>query len=240
MPGWKVGELARRTGVTVRTLHHYDRIGLLRPSRRAGNGYRLYGTGDVARLHQIFSLRRLGLSLEEIRESLTRPDFSPLVIQERHLARLDDQIREHQALRRRLRRLAEQLRSGRPVSLEDFTTSMEMMTMIEKYYTPEQLSQLAARGEAIGTARIQEVEAEWPALIAEVRAAMAAGLPAGDPAVQALARRWRGLVQEFTGGDPGSAAALGRMYQQEPAARDRAGIDPAILVYIGQAAGSEG
>jgi DNA-binding transcriptional MerR regulator len=238
MPGWKVGELARRTGVTVRTLHHYDRIGLLRPSRRAGNGYRLYGTGDVARLHQIFSLRRLGLSLEEIRECLTRPDFSLLVALERHLARLDDQIRAHQALRKRLRGLAEQLRSGQPVSLEDFTTSMEMMTMIEKHYTPEQLNQLAARGEAIGAARIREVEAEWPALIAEVRAAMAAGLPPGDPAVQALAQRWRDLVQEFTGGDPGIAASLGRMYREEPAARERAGIDPAIFAYIGQATGA--
>jgi hypothetical protein len=67
---------------------------------------------------------------------------------------------------------------------------------------------------------------------------MAAGLPPGDPAVQALAQRWRDLVQEFTGGDPGLAASLGRMYREEPAARERAGIDPAIFAYIGQATGA--
>lgn len=62
----KVGELAKRCGLTVRTLHHYDQIGLLRPSARSGSGYRLYGRSDIARLHQIQVLRKLGLSLAEI------------------------------------------------------------------------------------------------------------------------------------------------------------------------------
>ena len=66
----KVGELARRTGLTVRTLHHYDAIGLLRPSGRTdsahGSGHRLYTAADVARLQQILSLKHLGFGLEQI------------------------------------------------------------------------------------------------------------------------------------------------------------------------------
>ena len=62
----KVGELARRTGLTVRTLHHFDQIGLLKPSARSESGYRLYGRDDVARLHGIQALRYLGLPLKEI------------------------------------------------------------------------------------------------------------------------------------------------------------------------------
>lgn len=58
----KVGELARRCGLTVRTLHHYDQIGLLRPSARSDSGYRLYDRTDIARLHRIQVLRKLGLS----------------------------------------------------------------------------------------------------------------------------------------------------------------------------------
>ena len=77
----KVGELARRTGLTVRTLHHYDDIGLLRPSGRSGSlhgsGHRLYTAADVARLHQIVCLKQLGFSLDRIREYLTRPDYDP-------------------------------------------------------------------------------------------------------------------------------------------------------------------
>ena len=62
----KVGELARRTGLTVRTLHHYDSIGLLSPSARSDSGYRLYQRDDIARLHQIQALRRFGMSLADI------------------------------------------------------------------------------------------------------------------------------------------------------------------------------
>ena len=73
--GWKVGELARRTGLSVRTLHYYDEIGLLSPSQRTDGNHRLYDAVDVVRLQKIKSLRALGFSLREIRESLDRPDY---------------------------------------------------------------------------------------------------------------------------------------------------------------------
>src|SRR5439155_25862360 len=88
----KVGELARRTGLTIRTLHHYDAIGLLRPSLHTEAGHRLYTAGDVARLQQVLSLRQLGFSLEEIRDCLDQNDFSPLEVIRLHVARLPEQI----------------------------------------------------------------------------------------------------------------------------------------------------
>jgi DNA-binding transcriptional MerR regulator len=79
---WKVGELAERTGLTIRTLHHYDAIGLLSSSCRTdsahGAGHRLYTASDLARLHQILCLKQLGFSLEQIGEYLTRADYDPL------------------------------------------------------------------------------------------------------------------------------------------------------------------
>src|SRR5260370_470389 len=72
-----VGELARRTGLPVRTLHHYDAIGLVRPSLRTEPGHRLYTPADVARLQQVVSLRQLGFSLEEIGDCLGHPPFPP-------------------------------------------------------------------------------------------------------------------------------------------------------------------
>jgi DNA-binding transcriptional MerR regulator len=63
-PTWKVGQLARLTKLTVRTLHHYDRLGLLRPSARTSSGHRLYDEGDVDRLYRIVALRELNLPLE--------------------------------------------------------------------------------------------------------------------------------------------------------------------------------
>ena len=83
----KVGELARRTGLTVRTLHHYDEIGLLRPSLHTGSGHRLYTAGDVARLQQLVALRQLGFSLEDVRACLDRADFSPREVIDRYVRR---------------------------------------------------------------------------------------------------------------------------------------------------------
>src|SRR5437016_6712558 len=88
----KVGELAKRTGLTIRTLHHYDEIGLLKPSLRTEADHRLYTASDVARLQQVVSLRQLGFSLEEIRDCLDRADFSPLEVIRRHAARVREQI----------------------------------------------------------------------------------------------------------------------------------------------------
>ena len=86
---WKVGELAARTGLTVRTLHHYDAIGLLCPSGRTesnhGSGHRLYTAADVKRLHQILCLKQLGFSLEQVQEYLTRDDYDPRQVIRMHL-----------------------------------------------------------------------------------------------------------------------------------------------------------
>src|SRR5690242_13776639 len=68
--GMKVGDLAKRAGVTVRTLHHYDRLGLVVPSMRTGAGHRLYGERDLRRLGGVVMLRGMGMSLEEIKKSL--------------------------------------------------------------------------------------------------------------------------------------------------------------------------
>src|SRR5271165_5215608 len=106
---WKVGELAGRTGVSVRALHYYDEIGLLRPSHRTGSGHRLYDAADVASLQQIRSLQQLGFSLEQVRECLQRSDFSPLQVIQLQLDRLREQIEQQQRLFQRLERIAARL-----------------------------------------------------------------------------------------------------------------------------------
>src|SRR6516165_4958036 len=87
-PPWKVGELARRTGLSIRTLHYYDEIGLLVPSHHTGSGHRLYTAGDVARLQRVLSLRQLGFALDEVRGCLDRAGFAPREVIRLHLERL--------------------------------------------------------------------------------------------------------------------------------------------------------
>src|SRR6478735_4070544 len=107
---WKVGELAARTGLTVRALHHYDAVGLLCPSDRTESahrsGHRLYTAADVARLHQILCLKQLGFGLEQIGEYLSRPDYDPRVVIRLHLAKVRQQAAELAELGNRLQGLS--------------------------------------------------------------------------------------------------------------------------------------
>src|SRR5215203_936261 len=97
-PPYKVGELARQAGVSVRTLHHYEDIGLLVPGERTDSGHRLYDAHDVERLARILALVGLGLSLDEVRRSLDDRHLSPLVLVERHLERARQVLEEHAEL----------------------------------------------------------------------------------------------------------------------------------------------
>ncbi len=144
-PPWKVGELARRTGLSVRTLHHYDAIGLLPPSHRTESGHRLYAAADAARLQQILSLRQLGFSLDEVRDCLGRPDFSPSRVVHMHLRDLRERVEAERRLCDKLETLARRFGSAAEVSAEDFLQTIEAMNMLEKYYTPEQRDQLQER-----------------------------------------------------------------------------------------------
>ncbi|HEX6901349.1 MAG TPA: MerR family transcriptional regulator [Thermoanaerobaculia bacterium] len=214
-PPWKVGELAKRTGVSVRTLHHYDDLGLLSPSHRSESGYRLYTGPDVQRLQQILSLRTLGFSLDEIKEFLSRPDVTPDRVLQLQIANLKERIGLQQRLCHRLEMIAERWRTDETIPTEEFLQIIEETRMYEKYYTPEQMEELKARREAVGDDRIRQVEGEWQELMAQVRAEMDRGTDPADERVQQLARRWMGLVQEFTGGNPGLEKSAGRVWQEE-------------------------
>src|SRR3954453_11210011 len=101
--GYTVGALAEASGLTVRTLHHWDEIGLLRPAERSAAGHRRYSDDDVRRLYRIVALRGLGLSLDEVAAALEHegPDLRAAVAA--HLARVEDELTHVRDLRRRLR-----------------------------------------------------------------------------------------------------------------------------------------
>lgn len=234
-----VGALAKQSGLTVRTLHHWGSVGLLVPSQRTEAGHRRYGAADVARLQQIVSLRALGLPLAEIRRALDR-GADPADVVAQHLARVRAQESAARRLGDHLDGLARLLKARGAASTDDLLRLIHLTTTMETHYTPEQLDYLKQRREAVGEDRIREVEAEWPRLMAEVRAAMDAGTPPSDPGVLDLMRRWRGLVAEFTGGDPGIKQSLNTMYAErtdDMAAMN--GQDPAafraMFAYVGEA-----
>ncbi len=234
----RVGELARRTGLTVRALHHYDAIGVVRPSLHTESGHRLYTAADIARLQQVVSLRQLGFSLEEVRDCLDRPGFSPLEVIRLHVARLREQIEMQRGLCERLEAIAASFRSAGEVSAETFLQAIEGMTMIESYYTPEQLESLRKRREeaaAAGRDIAAEGTAAWNELLAQYRAEMDKGTDPADPKVQALEKRRQELVSAFTGGNAGIEQSLTRLWKEQgDSLCAQFGIDPKVMEYLGK------
>lgn len=237
-PLLKIGQLAARCGVSVRTLHHYDELGLLRPALGGRGEARLYGAPEFERLQQIQSLTRLGLSLAEVGQALDAEDFEPLPLLERHIARLEAQLEAGERLRARLRELAQRLRkseSPRGDELLNAIDAMNEMDQIEKYYTPEQREFLQRRAEQVGPERIAAVQREWGELFAELAQAQARGDAPDSPSMRALAERSLALVEEFTGGDPGVRDSLSRMYADKAGAAERWGFDGGLMQFLGEA-----
>jgi DNA-binding transcriptional MerR regulator len=208
-------EFAKRAGVTIRALHHYDRLGLLKPSGRTGAGYRVYSDRDFARLEQIVALKFIGFPLSQIGEILHRKDTDPsaaLRQQREILAEKRDHLdRAVQAIER----AEEIVSSGGKPDWEPFRKVIEVIQMqtrkdwMKKYYTEEQLASLRQRWSP-------EVQAEslrgWDALAKDTEAAIASGTdPASETGLQ-LAERRQELLALFTGGDPGIEQNLQKLY----------------------------
>ncbi len=222
----KIGELAKRSGLTVRALHHYDSIGLLRPSTRTDAGYRLYNRDDIARLHQIQALRRFGVALADIGTFLANPGSRLPAIVDQQIAALTRQIEQAGVLRDQLTRLKRQLAADEEPALADWLTTLELMTMYDKYFTQEQRERLPFFNGS------EECIAEWDAMVARMHAFRDAGTPPETPEVQQAARTWMAMLERDTGGDAQQLVRLNAMQDNEPAARARNGITAELGDYV--------
>lgn len=215
---YRAHEFAELAGVTVRTLHHYDHIGLLKPARRTDSGYRIYADRDFARLEQIVVLKFLGLPLNEIRELLQNDSVLSCTLwrQQRVLAE------KRRRLDRAIAAIEEAARSLRARRKPDWSLfrkiikEIEMQTELEwtkKYYSEETQGKVEAR-KSLWSPELQErVSKQWADLFADIEASLGED-PAGQKA-QSLAARWKELVAGFTGGDPGIQKGLNAMYADQ-------------------------
>lgn len=228
----RIGELARRTGLTVRALHHYDALGLLVPAQRSFSGRRLYSDGDVRRLYRVVALRRIGMPLAEIGRALDAGGADIAAAVTRQVDQLDAEIRERVALRDRLAAISDGLANENAPSVDDYLQAIERTLTMEKHFTSQQLDQLEQRRERLGEQAIKDVEDEWPRLFAAMQAARDRGGAPEDPEPQRIAARMRELIAMFHGGDEGLKAAQTSVWEDTPreemvAMLERQGIEDA-------------
>ena len=216
---YKAAEFARLNGVTVRALHHYDHLGLLKPSGRTPKGYRLYGERDFARLQQIVTLKFIGFPLKEIGDILNRGSFDLAKELRRQREIIVEQQNRLERAVKAIENVERLLASTDEPDWEAFAEIIEVINMqkdmewTNKYYSEEAKHKIAARAATVPKEAIEQAQRDWPALISEVEAALGED-PASDKA-QALAERWASLVAGFTGGDPAIQQGLNKMYADQ-------------------------
>jgi len=214
---YRVLEFAKLAGVTVRALHHYDRLGLLKPKQRTRSGYRLYTNRDFARLEQIAVLKFLGIPLKQIRGLLEADSKMPVVLERQQKVLAEKRRQLDKAIRAiGNAQYAIQSRGEPDWKLFQFIVrEIEMQNSQEwkgQYFSAEAKAKVAER-QRLWSPELQERTTKaWQGLYADVEDCMKAGEdPAGSKA-QALATRWRELVNQFTGGDPEIQKGLNAMW----------------------------
>jgi DNA-binding transcriptional MerR regulator len=216
---WTVRELARLAGVSVRTLHYYDEIGLLSPARRSENGYRQYSRDDLLRLQQILFYRELGLPLKEIACLLAAPDFNPLQALQVHRAGLLAQRQRLETLLRTVENTIRYLEGAIPMTPEQIFEPFSEKEQAayareaEGRYDPQVVRASQKRWQAYGKEKQAEILAEGNRIYADLVAAMPQG-PA-SPAVQALVARWHRHIEYFWSPEPQQLLGLAQLYGQD-------------------------
>lgn len=188
----------------MRTLHHYDAIGVVGASERTASGHRRYTEADLRRLYRVRALRQLGLSLAEIGAVLDRSadDLASLRdLLAAQLADLEIQAARVGELRDQVRGLLSRLDGPDPPDPARFMSTLETISLLDAYLSREQRDSLALRRVELGEQNIEALRAELVGLLHELRRCQADGRPPEDPAVRALADRWERIGAAFHTGD---------------------------------------
>ncbi|NJP48356.1 MerR family transcriptional regulator [Actinacidiphila epipremni] len=214
---WSIGELAQETGVTVRTLRHYDHIGLLRASERTPSSHRRYTADDVRRLRRVRALRDLDMSLEEIKGVLGASPEDVAGMRRLLAAQLDELTAQADRLQRLIGQiggLLQRLDSQSTPDPDQFMTTLEMISVLDRYFTPEERDAVVRLREGLGPQGVEEVKSRWAVLVEQLLGHLRDDTPVGDPQVQDLVRRWdelRADVQRQGAVDEKVVAAARRM-----------------------------
>lgn len=218
---WQTDEFAKLTKVTVRTLHYYDRLNLLKPQRRTVKGFRLYGIGEFARLQQITTLKFIGFSLKQIKEILGRQQFDLAETLQLQRDVIESQVKRLNLALEAISRAEQLFAQNGATDLESFRQIVEVINMeknwdwTKKYYSEEAIKKIEDRKHLWSPELQERVTKEWNDLTRDVEIAIADGVKPSDERAQELAARWNKLIEEFTGGGAVVREGLNKMYADE-------------------------
>jgi DNA-binding transcriptional MerR regulator len=218
-----VGEVAALAGITVRALHHYDRIGLLSPSERTAAGYRRYTPADLDRLHRVLVYRELGFPLEEVATLLDDPDADPATHLRRQHRLLRERIERTQAMVAAVEKEMEAQQMGISLTPEErfevfgeHDPGQYEAEVEERWGETDAYQQSRRRTAAYTRDDWLRIKAEGADVERRFAEAMAAGVPADDERAMDVAEAHRQHIGRwFYDCPPAMHAGLGRMYVED-------------------------
>lgn len=228
----KVGQLAKQICLSVRTLHHYDEIGLLSPSVRTSAGHRLYNTKDIMLLHRIQALKQLGLSLQKIAE-IIQENSQPLPdIIAQQIIILDREMAQAAQLKSKLVRLQDNLQEGHEPDMASWLDTLALMNVYEKYLTADEIEELNSHALAVK----QEIEHEWPEMVKKLQTMMDQKIPPADREAKEFVTLWTEMLERLVGHNPHLLLKINAM-SAEMEMQTQRGISPAMTKYLGDVMG---
>lgn len=235
---WKIGELSKLTGLTVRTLRYYDQIKLFSPSDHSESGHRLYNKSDLSKLQQILSLKYIGLSLEDVQSVLSGSDsYNASDVLSIQITRLKEDIQKQQDLLNELTNALALIQNRQALSVEELTKLLGVMKMNkEKYFSKDQLDEMKKQYESMDKEELKEAEQRFNSVMEKLRNNMEQGTPATDKDVQSLANQWKELVSmSAPQNDSEFIKAAEKFHEENPGNELQHGVDAKIYQYISEA-----
>ncbi|GAB2788651.1 MerR family transcriptional regulator [Amycolatopsis magusensis] len=238
--GLTVGRAAALVGVSVKTLHHWDGIGLVRPSGRTWAGYRVYSADDVARIHRVLVYREIGFPLAEIGRILDDPRTDA----QDHLRRQREELVERIERLQRMVGSVDRMMAASKVGMR--LTAEEQVEIFGDHWQPSWVEDAEEKwGESPQWAQYAERAAErtpedWKELVAtadelhdDLAAACQAGVAPGSDAANVLAERHRAMQSEYFDCTHSMHACLGRTFATDPGFRSYYdGFTPGLACWL--------
>jgi len=196
----KIGELAKMTGVTVRTLHYYDEVGLVKPVKVTETGHRLYDLQSITELYRIMAMKDLGFNLEEINDLIRIKDIDVNKLIDIQLSSIQNEIAFKQLIFTKLLKLRQKLKDNNYLSTEDFQTIVPFINAsADQYFTKEQFEELRNRHESLN--QESEITAEWMKFILKLENCYKNKLPKTDSDAIDCIEYWNKMTTCLIGDD---------------------------------------
>ena len=217
---YTVKKLADLAGVSVRTLHYYDEIGLLKPLSYSRSGYRHYGDEAAARLQQIMFFRELGFGLDDIKNIMSRPDFDMLAALEEHRTLLQKKAKRLETLLATVEKTIKKMKGETEMGIKEYYEGFsdekidEYRKEVKERWGEKTLKDSEERVTKMGKEKFAALQAEGGKIFQAIASNMAKG--PGSPAVQAEMAKWRAWLENFSHYSDEAVLGLGRAYSQDP------------------------